>query len=227
MRPETTLFMLMSLDGKISTGDNDSMDVDKDFPNIAGVSEGLFQYYDIEQTTDLFSLNSGRVLAKIGINERTEEPVKTPVSFVVIDNSHLKESGINYLAKKLEKLFVITTNNSHTAKNLNLDNVEIIEYENEIDFVGLFEKLSTDYNIEKLTIQTGGTLNSLLLRQGLIDHLSIVIAPCLIGGHTTASLIDGESLHTKEDLLKVKTLKFITCDVLVGSYINLKYDVLN
>ena len=55
-RSITTLFMLMSVDGKISPGASDSLDVDKDFPNIAGLKEGLQQYYDIEQTTDLWSL---------------------------------------------------------------------------------------------------------------------------------------------------------------------------
>ena len=30
-RPITTLFMLESLDGKISTGNNDNLDTDKDF----------------------------------------------------------------------------------------------------------------------------------------------------------------------------------------------------
>lgn len=33
-RPITTLFMLMSVDGKISTGAADDLDVDKDFPKI-------------------------------------------------------------------------------------------------------------------------------------------------------------------------------------------------
>ena len=51
-RPITTLFMLMSVDGKISTGATDDLDVDKDFPKIMGVQEGLHQYYEIEQTTD-------------------------------------------------------------------------------------------------------------------------------------------------------------------------------
>ena len=54
-RPVTTLFMLMSVDGKISTGSTDEMDVDKDFPKIDGVKEGLHQYYEIEQTTDLWA----------------------------------------------------------------------------------------------------------------------------------------------------------------------------
>lgn len=50
-RPITTLFMLMSVDGKISTGAADELDVDKDFPQIAAGSEGLQQYYEIERTT--------------------------------------------------------------------------------------------------------------------------------------------------------------------------------
>ncbi|MFQ7538495.1 MAG: deaminase, partial [Clostridium sp.] len=84
----TTLFMLMSVDGKISTGASDELDFDKDFPHIKGLREGLQQYYDIEQTTDLWSLTSGRVQAKVGVNEK-QLPEKTPVSFVVLDNHHL------------------------------------------------------------------------------------------------------------------------------------------
>ena len=41
-RPITTLFMLMSVDGKISTGSTDELDVDRDFPKLPG-SGGLFR----------------------------------------------------------------------------------------------------------------------------------------------------------------------------------------
>ena len=68
-RPITTLFMLMSVDGKISTGSSDELDVDKDFPKIVGVMEGLHQYYEIERSTDLWSFNTGRVQVKMGVNE--------------------------------------------------------------------------------------------------------------------------------------------------------------
>ena len=95
-RPETTLFLIESLDGKISTGDVDELDIDKDFPKIAGVKEGLHQYYEIEKTTDPYSLNSGKVMAKIGVNTRTEEPKKMGCSFIIIDNKpHLDEKGVD------------------------------------------------------------------------------------------------------------------------------------
>ena len=85
-RPVTTLFMLMSVDGKISTGASDELDVDKNFPCIMGVKEGLHQYYELEQMTDLWSFNTGRVQKKLGVNEK-EFPSKSPVSFVLLDNT--------------------------------------------------------------------------------------------------------------------------------------------
>jgi len=78
-----------------------------------------------------------------------------------------------------------------------------------------------------MTIQTGGTLNSVLLRANLIDKLSIVIAPALIGGKETSTLIDGESLQTFEDLKKIKALKLIENKTLDDSYVHLKYDIVN
>ena len=40
-RPITTLFMLMSVDGKISTGASDELDVDRDFPVTDGSTATL------------------------------------------------------------------------------------------------------------------------------------------------------------------------------------------
>lgn len=228
-KPITTLFMLMSVDGKISTGSTDNLDVDKDFPKIKGIKEGLQQYYDIEQTTDLYSLNSGKVQAKVGANKPQKNIVKLPVSFLIIDNQpHLNEIGIDNFIKKSKKLFIITTNKSHPAFNRqDEENLEIIFYENEIDFVDLFRKLKDDFKIDNITIQTGATLNSVFLRHKLIDKLSIVIAPALIGGKETPSLVDGKSLSSADELKDIKALKLVDVKKLNDSYLHLKYDVVN
>lgn len=124
-RPITTLFLLSSLDGKISTGATDEVDFDQDLPKITGVREGLHQYYEIEQTTDLWSLNSGRVQAKLGVNER-ETPQKGAVSFVLVDNNHLKVGGVRYFCALAQRLVIITTNKSHPAFEVSEDNLHII-----------------------------------------------------------------------------------------------------
>ncbi len=229
-RPYTTLFLLISVDGKISTGDTDVMDTDKDYKLITGVKEGNKQYYDLEQQTDLHSLNSGRVFEKIGFNEKTDEPEKTPVSFIVIDNKpHLNKNGTTYLAKKSKTLYIITTNSNHPALELKKDfpNIEILKYEDKIDLGDALKKLKQDYGVERITIQTGGTMNASWIREGLIDRLLLVVAPAMVGGKDTSTLMDGESLHTPDELSKIKSLELIQAKPLENSYLLLEYKVNN
>jgi 2,5-diamino-6-(ribosylamino)-4(3H)-pyrimidinone 5'-phosphate reductase len=87
--------------------------------------------------------------------------------------------------------------------------------------------MKQQYGFERLTIESGGTLNAAFLRQGLIDHVVLVVAPLLVGGKATSSLIDGPSLQTEADLLDLKALKLTRCEVLQDSYLRLEYDVLN
>src|SRR5258706_7915407 len=215
-RTYNTLFMLMSLDGKISTGSADERDVDKDYKVIPGIKEGLHQYYDLEKIIARFSfsLSTGKIMSKIGVNS-DNSPIKSPdVSFIIVDNNHLTKKGVINLANNLKKLFLVTKNPDHPAFQIKHTNLEIIKYENEIDFADLFSKLKDKYDVDKVTIQSGGTLNSILLRKGLIDAVSIVIAPALIGGKDTPTLIDGESLMTNKDLENIKTLKIEKAEIL-------------
>ena len=157
-RPITTLFMLMSLDGKISPGASDDLDVDKDFPKIDGLKEGLPQYYEIEQTTDLWSFNTGRVQEKLSLKDALCE-------------------------------------------------------------------LKSSYGCERLTIQSGGTVNGLFLREKLFDYVDVVVAPVLVGGKETASLIDGRSILSENELSELGVLKLIDCTVLNHLYIRVRYQV--
>lgn len=224
-RPITTLYMLMSLDGKISTGASDDRDVDKDFPKIDGLKEGLYQYYDIEQTTDLWSFNTGRVQEKMGVNEKSF-PDKTPVSFVLLDNSHLTEHGVMYFCKKSKEFVLITSNKDHPAFNVKENNLHII-YQEELSLPDALRELKNSYGCERITIQSGGTVNGLFLREKLFDYIDVVVAPVLIGGKDTSSLIDGRSIISENELSGLGVLKLIDCTVLNDSYIRVRYQVLS
>lgn len=223
-RPVTTLFMLMSVDGKISTGAADQLDMDQDLPAIPGVREGLHQYYELEQTTDLWSLNSGRVQAKIGVNEK-EMPSKTPVSFVLIDNTHLNENGVRYFCARSKEFVLITSNSKHPAFNLQEKNLHIIRQE-KTDLRAALQTLKSEYGCERITIQTGGTLNGAFLREKLFDYVDIVVAPVLIGGRNTSTLIDGRSLLSTDELSELGVLKLQECTILEHSYLRLRYEVI-
>ena len=224
-RPITTLYMLMSVDGKISTGSTDNMDVDKDLPKVEGVREGLHQYYEIEQTTDLWSFNTGRVQTKMGVNEKPF-PVKTPVSFVILDNHHLTEHGLRYFCEFSKEFVLVTTNPEHPAFGIKADNLHII-LQQKLLLADMLKTLKSDFGCERITIQSGGTLNSLFLREKLFDYIDIVMAPVLIGGKNTATLIDGESLRDESELNKLGALQLVECKQLEESYIRLRYKVLN
>ena len=223
-RPITTLFMLMSVDGKISTGASDVLDVDQDFPYMDGVKEGLHQYYEIEQTTDLWSLNTGRVQAKLGVNEK-EMPPKTPVSFVLVDNAHLNEHGVRFFCELSKQFVLITTNPDHPAFRVKADNLGIILQEKQCLEEALV-RLKEEYGCDRITIQSGGTVNGLFLREKLFDFVDIVVAPVLVGGTNTSTLIDGESITTREELDKLGILKLIDCEQLEDSYVRLRYEVI-
>jgi 2,5-diamino-6-(ribosylamino)-4(3H)-pyrimidinone 5'-phosphate reductase len=229
-RAETTLCLVISLDGKITTGSTDNLDSDLDWKRIVGVKEGFSQYCKVEQSLGPNYLNSGRVLEKVGFNNRKEVPQKEPLRFVVVDRKpHLNKNGISYLCNWLEKLFIVTNNPKHPAFELKsrCENLEIINYENEIDFADLLVKLKTSHKIDKITIESGGTLNSVFFRNGLVDHVRIVVAPLIVGGKDTSSLVDGFSLTEKSQLHLLKGLVLRECKKLENSYLLLEYDVIN
>ena len=216
--------MLCSVDGKISTGSTDNMDVDKDFPRIEGVGEGLHQDYEIEQTTDLWAFNTGRVQEKMGVNQK-DLPKKTVVSFVLLDNDHLTEHGIRYFCELSKQFVLITTNPSHPAFDVWEENLHIL-YQESLDLGEAFNKLKRDFGCERLTIQSGGTVNSLLLREKLIDNVDLIIAPILIGGKDTSTLIDGHSFTKFEELSGAGVLQLESCEPLKDSYLRLRYRVI-
>lgn len=224
-KPITTLFMLMSVDGKITPGVTDQLDFDKDFPELPGVREGLQQYYDIERTTDLWSLNSGRVQAKMGVNEKAM-PAKTSVSFVLIDNHHLTESGVRYFCARSKEFVLVTRNKEHPAFGVDAPNLHII-FQDKLDLGDMLQQLKERYGCERITVQTGGTLNGMFLRDKLFDYVDIVVAPVLVGGKATTTLIDGEAISTPDQLFELGVLKLEHVEPLGESYIRLRYKVVS
>ncbi|MCA9309415.1 dihydrofolate reductase family protein, partial [Candidatus Saccharibacteria bacterium] len=223
-RPVTTLFMLMSVDGKISTGYSDERDFDKDIPNLSALASGLKQYEELETQTDLASFNSGKVMAKVGWNEPREDIVKIPVDFIIVDNRpHLHALGVRNLLKRTKRLIIVTTNRKHPALGIQDPNLIVIQQAS-LNLAEAFTSLS-DEGIDAVTVQSGGTLNAELIRLNLIDKIHIVILPALIGGARTPTLVDGDELRTVEDLEKIRSLRLISNEVLGDSYISIKYEV--
>jgi 2,5-diamino-6-(ribosylamino)-4(3H)-pyrimidinone 5'-phosphate reductase len=161
----------------------------------------------------------------MGVNEKPA-PRKTPVSFVILDNHHLTERGVHYFCEFSKEFVLVTTNPDHPAFGIKADNLHII-FQHELSLTDMLKTLKADFGCERITIQSGGTLNSMFLREKLFDYIDIVMAPVLIGGKNTATLIDGESLSDESELSKLGALQLVECKQLENSYIRLRYKVLN
>ena len=207
--PINTLFLLQSLDWKICSWyswDTWKLSSWREFAKIVWLQDWVNQYYELEQQTDLHSLNTWRNMKIIWANRKDFVlNVYSEVSFIIIDSSHLSETWVLNLAKWLKKLYLVTTNPNHPVFKIkeNFKNIEIIFYKDSIDFVDLMNKLKNIYKIKNITIQSGWTLNYELLQNNLIDKISIVIAPVLIWWKDTPTLIDWKSwANSKKSVLE-------------------------
>ena len=151
---------------------------------------------------------------------------KTPVSFVLLDNTHMTEHGVQYFCARSKEFVLITTNKTHPAFNIKADNLHIIYQEN-LSLEDALIELKKNHGCERITIQSGGTVNGMFLREKIFDYVDIVVAPVLIGGKETSTLVDGAALTKENELDKLGVLSLIGCDVLENSYIRHRYKVVS
>ena len=145
---------------------------------------------------------------------------------ILLDNNHLTEHGIRYFCALSKEFVLVTSNADHPAFQVKEANFHII-YQKELSLADVLAKLKSGYNCHRITIQSGGTLNGLFLREKLFDYVDIVVAPILIGGKDTSTLIDGKSLLLVSELSQSGVLKLQECIVLEDSYLRLRYKVIH
>lgn len=74
--------------------------------------------------------------------------------------------------------------------------------------------------IKTILLEGGGTLNWNMLKQGLVDEVSVAISPQIIGGKDSITLVEGEGAATKRETIKLRLVKIRHVDHdLVLSYL--------
>ena len=109
----------------------------------------------------------------------------------------------------------------------------IITGEDHVDLKMALGELYSRYHIRVVRVDSGGTLNGLLLRQGFVNEVSILIYPSLVGGETSSSIFRAQDLPpvSNPDLasgLGAKgtiPLKLIAAERLKGDVMWLRYEV--
>jgi 2,5-diamino-6-(ribosylamino)-4(3H)-pyrimidinone 5'-phosphate reductase len=80
----------------------------------------------------------------------------------------------------------------------------IIAGDDHVDMRSALEELSARYGAKTVLLDSGGTLNGILLRAGLVDEVSLLIHPCLVGGTTPGSFFRAPGMTVPEGEVKLK-----------------------
>ncbi|MBS3679865.1 dihydrofolate reductase family protein [Ornithinibacillus massiliensis] len=141
----------------------------------------------------------------IELEKSVYEPKKSK-AYIVFDG----RGRINWY--QTDGLIVVTKEDAPPAYFEQLEAKEITYIiagkDDHIDLTLALQKLY-EMGFRKLGLSGGGAINGAFLRQGLIDEISIVYSPLVVGGRRTPSLFDCDELQsvheiTKLDMIQVK-----------------------
>jgi 2,5-diamino-6-(ribosylamino)-4(3H)-pyrimidinone 5'-phosphate reductase len=222
MRPYVILNAAMTLDGKIATATGSS--------NISGKKD-LERVHEIRKECDAIMVGIGTVMAddpRLTVHKIDARPEDNPVRVVVdsrcrtpsdarITNSDAKTiiAGANEYKEEFMK--------SETFKTLKKRGVKFFfSGDRRVDLKALMNYLHEE-GIDKLMLEGGATLNFSMIRLGVIDEISICVAPMVVGGADAKTFFDGDGFNTMDESVKLELIDYYPLD---KDFI-LNYKVLN
>jgi 2,5-diamino-6-(ribosylamino)-4(3H)-pyrimidinone 5'-phosphate reductase len=220
-RPLTTLFLVNSVDGRITSHDSDTLDPNKVWkhdPKIQAITQPFFDF----ARGNIHTLTYGESLVEIGVNTRMNLGKKSDVSLVVMDEAnHLTIEGVLYLSTNFKTVYLgCLTTHSITTYSKIPTNLKLVAQKHNFNLEIFLTSLYKTHKVKQLSIQSNAHMNARWLSAGLIDYLSVIISPLLVGRHGTPNLID-------QDMLYVKPLVLTGMKAFGLDFVNLRYDVIN
>lgn len=100
---------------------------------------------------------------------------------------------------------------------------KIVAGEDHVDIKAALKELGSRYGVRNIRVDSGGTLNGVLFRLGLVDEVSIIMDPSLVGGTSPRSIFSAPDLKSEEDVIK---LKLISCKNMRNDNVWLRYEVI-
>jgi 2,5-diamino-6-(ribosylamino)-4(3H)-pyrimidinone 5'-phosphate reductase len=99
----------------------------------------------------------------------------------------------------------------------------IVAGDDHVDFRKALEEVNSRYGVNVVRVDSGGTLNGMLIRAGLVDEVSVLIHPCLVGGITPNSFFRAPDLTSVEGVVQVKIINIQRLD---GDLLWVRYEVM-
>lgn len=231
--PKITIYNITSLDGRIDWASSSQ--------------EALFLYYGLSFNWKVDAILMGSNTAhSLGENENeniavklpkplknspppgTEELIYQPLPLLVIPDSGGKVHNFRLLqAEPWWRDIVVLCSKKTPPSYLEYLNKREIKYiiagDDHVDMHLAFETLNKEYDVRSMRTDCGGTLNGVLLREGLVDEISLIISPNLVGNKDARTFFDDIELKGSNDMIKLKQTHIESLD---NGNIWVCYDVL-
>lgn len=206
----------MTLDGKIATKTGSS--------EISG-REDLIRVHNLRKEMDAIMVGINTLLAddpRLTVHKIDAEPEDNPVRIVV--DSYAR-TPLNFRILNDDAPTIIAA-----AENADPKKVEDLKKKatvlkcgkNRVDLKLLLEELSR-IGINTLMLEGGSTLNYSMLENGLVDEVRVCIAPMIVGGAQSKTLVGGEGIDQMKDAIKLKLIKSYS----LGHDLILEYNLIN
>ncbi|WP_423791938.1 2,5-diamino-6-(ribosylamino)-4(3H)-pyrimidinone 5'-phosphate reductase [Methanocaldococcus indicus] len=200
MKPYVISNVGMSLDGKLATVGGDSR---------ISCEEDLIRVHKIREKVDGIMVGIGTVLKdnpRLTVHKIKSN--KNPVRIVV--DSKLRIPLNARVLNKEAKTIIATTEKADKEKLKELSKIENVEViicgKEKVDLKKLMEELYKR-GIKSILLEGGGTLNWGMFKEGLVDEVSVYIAPMIFGGKAV-SYVDGEGFKTVDEAVKLELKNF-------------------
>lgn len=91
-----------------------------------------------------------------------------------------------------------------------------------VDLVAALDRLYDDHGVRTIRLDSGGRLNGAMLRAGLVDEVSVLVHPALVGGTSPRSIFNAPDLSGASGIVG---LKIKNVEKLRSGYVWLRYAV--
>ena len=98
----------------------------------------------------------------------------------------------------------------------------IIAGKQNVDLRAALEVLNTQFGTQRVRVDSGGILNGVFLRAGLVGEVSVIVSPSLVGGLTPKTMFVAPDLETEDGVIP---LTLVHVETIRDRYVWLRYKV--
>ena len=195
MKPYVIVNCAMSVDGKIALANRKQMRISNE--------EDMKRVYMLRNECDAVLVGIGTVLnddPKLTVKEKYVKNPSQPLR-IVLDSNFRTPKNAEVMSKDAPTLIVTT------CREFKEGNIEVIKCgKGKVDLKRLM-KILYERGIKKLMVEGGETVIWEFLKNGLVDELSVFIAPIIIGGKNSPTLAGGEGALSPQKIIKMRLVE--------------------